>query len=118
MMAVIAPSDATIVGYDCLAPYYDQFTAGYSYEPWISAIERRAILLGLDGRRALDIGCGTGNSTLPLLARGYSVLACDLSEAMVREARRKAPDAADAFFVADMRDLPCLGEFDLVLCLD
>jgi SAM-dependent methyltransferase len=118
MMAVIAPPDATITGYDRLAPFYDQFTAGYAYEPWISAIERQARLLGLDGRRALDIGCGTGNSTLPLIARGYSALACDISEGMIREAQRKAPDAAEAFFVADMRDLPPLGEFDLILCLD
>jgi SAM-dependent methyltransferase len=118
MMAVIAPSDATVLGYDRLAPFYDQFTAGYAYEPWISAIERRAMLLGLGGRRALDIGCGTGNSTMPLVERGYSVCACDISEGMVSEAQRKFPDAGDSFFVADMRDLPPLGEFDLVLCLD
>jgi SAM-dependent methyltransferase len=118
MMAVIAPSDATVVGYDSLAPFYDQFTAGYAYEPWISAIERRAKLLGLRGRRALDLGCGTGNSTMPLLARGYRIRACDISEGMVREARRKFPDAAESFFVADMRDLPAVGEFDLALCLD
>jgi hypothetical protein len=37
---------------------------------------------------------------------------------MVSEARRKFPDHADAFFVADMRWLPRLGEFDLILCLD
>lgn len=117
-MALIAPFDATVAGYDRLAPFYDQFTAGYAYEPWISAIERRAMQLGLEGKRALDIGCGTGNSTLPLLRRGYSVLACDISQGMVREAQRKAPDSAEAFFVADMRDLPSLGEFDLVLCLD
>jgi SAM-dependent methyltransferase len=55
---------------------------------------------------------------MPLLARGYSALACDISEGMIREAQRKAPASAEAFFVADMRDLPPLGEFDLVLCLD
>ena len=117
-MALIAPSDGTAVQYDCLAPFYDRFTAGYEYESWISAIEARAVLVGLKGARALDIACGTGNSTLPLVDRGYSVLACDISEEMIREARSKRPDQADTFFVADMRDLPSLGKFDLVLCLD
>jgi SAM-dependent methyltransferase len=105
-------------GYDCLAPFYDRFTAEYAYEPWIEGIEREAISLGLDGWRALDLACGTGKSTEPLLRRGYSVVGCDISEEMIDQARRKLPDHADAFLVADMRDLPPLGEFDLVLCLD
>jgi SAM-dependent methyltransferase len=118
MMALINAPDATAAAYDCIAPFYDRFTAGYAHEAWIAGIERRAKLLGLKGVRALDLACGTGNSTVPLLARGYSVTACDISEAMVREARQKLPDHADAFFVADMRELPAVGEFDLVLCLD
>jgi SAM-dependent methyltransferase len=117
MSATTQPSQAA-AAYDVLAPYYDHFTAGYAYERWIDAIERRALSLGLRGRRALDLACGTGNSTGPLLARGYSVLACDISAAMIEQARRKYPRQADSFFVADMRELPDLGEFDLVLCLD
>jgi SAM-dependent methyltransferase len=106
------------VGYDRLAPFYDRFTATYAYERWIAAIEERATALGLSGRRALDLACGTGKSTTPLLLRGYSVLACDISEEMIRQAQRNLPMYADAFSVADMRDLPALGQFDLVLCLD
>jgi ubiquinone/menaquinone biosynthesis C-methylase UbiE len=78
MMALIDSPEAAAVGYDCLAPFYDRFTRGYAYEPWISAIERRAVSLGLSGTRVLDIACGTGNSTLPLLLRGYSVVGCDI----------------------------------------
>jgi SAM-dependent methyltransferase len=37
---------------------------------------------------------------------------------MIDRARRKLPELAGAFSVADMRDLPDLGEFDLILCLD
>jgi SAM-dependent methyltransferase len=119
MMAATAITDApAATGYDLLAPFYDDFTAAYAYEPWIEAIEQRALALGLRGHRALDLACGTGKSTLPLLARGYSVRGCDISEGMIREAQRKLPELADAFSVADMRDLPDLGEFDFVLCLD
>ena len=118
MMALIDAPDSTAACYDSLAPFYDRFTAGYEHDAWIAAIEQRALRLGLRGARALDLACGTGNSTAPLLARGYRVEACDISEAMVSEARRKLPDHADSFFVADMRDLPPVGEFDLVVCLD
>lgn len=118
MMAPIATADLPTVGYDCLAPFYDRFTTGYAYERWIAAIERRAALLGLRGTRALDLACGTGNTTLPLIRRGYSATGCDISPGMIDEARRKLPDHADAFVVADMRALPPLGEFDLVVCLD
>jgi SAM-dependent methyltransferase len=118
MMGAISELDQAASAYDVLAPHYDDFTAGYAYEPWIAAIERRAFSLGLRGRRALDLACGTGNSTGPLLGRGYSVLACDISPRMIAQARRKYPEHADAFVVADMRELLALGQFDLVLCLD
>src|SRR5690348_5200115 len=117
MTAITVPPQAA-VAFDCLAPHYDQFTAGYAYERWIDAIETRARALGMHGRRALDIACGTGASTAPLIARGYDVIACDISQGMICEARRKHRRHAERFVVADMRDLPDLGEFDFVLCLD
>lgn len=116
-MSVLTESEPALA-YDSLAPFYDQFTLGYAHEAWIAAIERRALELGLEGTRALDLACGTGKSTLPLVARGYDVLSCDVSPEMIREARRKCPERADCFVVADMRWLPPLGTFDLVLCVD
>src|ERR1700745_696931 len=103
MMAPIAVLDPAAAGYDCIAPFYDQFTAGYAYEPWVDAIERRAIALGLRGARALDLAGGTGKSTRPLVSRGYSVSGCDISEGMIARARANLPDLADALSVADMR---------------
>lgn len=117
-MSKVTDRELAARAYERLARYYDEFTAGYAHERWIASIEEEAIQLGLAGRRALDLGCGTGSSTAPLFARGYSVLACDISPEMVGIARSKFPAHADSFFVCDMRDLPRLGEFDLVLCLD
>jgi SAM-dependent methyltransferase len=116
MNASLLPQAA--ITYDRLAPYYDEFTAGYAYERWVAALEDRAIALGLAGNRALDLACGTGKSTEQLIARGYEVMACDVSEEMLDRARKKFPDQAESFFWADMRSLPEVGEFDLVLCLD
>lgn len=109
--------DPPRAAYDVLAPAYDLLTGGYAHEPWLAALERLARECGLRGDRVLDVGCGTGASFLPLLARGYDVTACDVSAEMVARARAKAGDAATVL-VADMRHLPELGAFDLVTCLD
>src|SRR5919199_563285 len=102
--------------YEALGSSYDTFTADYEYEGWLTAIESWAVAAGLPGRRLLDVACGTGKSFLPMLARGYSVSACDISPTMVAEAQRKAPHVD--VVVADMRALVWRSSFDLVTCLD
>src|SRR5215212_7437646 len=116
MEALLVP-DQALSAYDGLAPHYDAFTAGYDYDRWLGALEELAGEHGLRGRRLFDVACGTGKSFLPMLERGYEVVACDLSPGMVERAQGKAGAAADVF-VADMRELPAVGVFDLVTCLD
>jgi SAM-dependent methyltransferase len=111
-----APSPA-LEAYEALAPFYDIYTAGYAHDRWLAELEALALGCGLSGRRVLDVACGTGKSFEPLARRGYDITACDLSPTMVAIARDKAPPNAHVF-VADMRDLPALGSFDLITCLD
>jgi SAM-dependent methyltransferase len=107
-----------LLAYEQLAPVYDRFTAGYDHDAWIERLLQIARAHGQSGLRVLDVGCGTGKSFAPLLARGFDVWACDISPAMVARARMR-PDVDSArVLVADMRDLPALGPFDLVTCLD
>jgi SAM-dependent methyltransferase len=117
MEAVLVP-DVAVEAYDGLAPHYDAFTAGHDYDRWLGLLEGVALEHGLAGRALLDIGCGTGKSFLGMLARGYEVVACDLSPEMVARAREKVPDGRAEVFVADMRALPEVGAFDLITCLD
>jgi SAM-dependent methyltransferase len=102
--------------YDAMAPFYDQLTAHHDYELWLNALLPAAIQAGLDGECVLDVGCGTGKSFEPLLARGWSVTACDASEKMLARARRRGRGRASLQRV-DMRHLPSFGRFPLVLCL-
>lgn len=103
--------------FEAMAPVYDDFTAHYEYEFWtaqlLSVLERD----GLRGDRLLDVGCGTGKSFLPMLARGWEAVGCDISRSMLALARRKANEGV-RLEVADMRALPRFGEFDLVWALD
>jgi SAM-dependent methyltransferase len=52
-----------------------------------------------------------------LLRAGWEVTGCDLSPSMLRRARSKAAGAA-RLELADMRELPRLGSFDLVWVID
>lgn len=102
--------------YDLLSTHYDELTEHHLYEEWfdrlIPALEKE----GLTGNRLLDLGCGTGKSTLPLLGRGWRATAVDLSPGMLAQLKRKAGDQVETL-EADIADLPVLGEFDLVLSL-
>jgi SAM-dependent methyltransferase len=104
---------STAPEYDALAPHYDAFTAHPDYADWVRSLEALARRHGLHGRRALDLGCGTGSSLLPLVELGYEAVGCDASAGMVAVAKRKLAGTA-RLVVADARDLPALGSFDLV----
>jgi SAM-dependent methyltransferase len=102
--------------YEDLAPAYDLLTADYPHDRWLIALIELARDHGLRGNDVLDVACGTGKSFLPLLARGFRVVGCDISPAMLARAGAKAPEAR--LVLADMRTLGRLGAFDLVTCLD
>ncbi|MFM8276891.1 MAG: magnesium protoporphyrin IX methyltransferase [Cyanobium sp.] len=76
----------------------------------------------LGSRSFCDAGCGVGSLAIPLaLAGAGSVLASDLSEAMVNEAQRRAHEAGLAaerlrFHASDLESLQ--GRYDTVICLD
>jgi SAM-dependent methyltransferase len=102
--------------YDAIASVYDDFTFDHEYEGWTANLLTALSRHGLSGDRLLDIGCGTGKSFLPMLARGWKVTACDISAAMIARARAKVGDVTE-LHVADMRKLRTFGEFDLVWTL-
>ncbi|HEY5942247.1 MAG TPA: class I SAM-dependent methyltransferase [Solirubrobacterales bacterium] len=105
------------IAYEAIAPAYDDFTAHHNYDLWLGALMPKLEKHGIPGKRLLDVACGTGKSFLPMLEQGWAVTACDISPAMVALAREKAGDRVE-LSVADMRELPVYGEFDLVFCLD
>jgi SAM-dependent methyltransferase len=111
-------ADPARTAYQEFAPFYDSYTQGYDHEAWLANIDEIAGSYGLRGNRLLDVGCGTGKSFMPMLARGYEVTACDVSPEMVDRALARAAGSDARVEVADLRDLPPLGRFDLVTCID
>lgn len=111
--------DPALVAYEAFAEVYNEFTHSNDYEQWVGRVlldELRKHGLESAGR-VLDVGCGTGRAFGPLLRRGWEVQGCDLSPAMLEIAANEAPPGM-SLSVADMRSLPHLGEFDLVLSLN
>ena len=72
-------------------------------------------LLGNPHRpRVLEIGCGTGQATAPMIERGWSVKAVELSPELGRVARSKLPELE--VITADFESWPLPAEkYDLVL---
>jgi SAM-dependent methyltransferase len=112
-------TDPALVAYEAFAAVYNDFNHSNDYEMWLG----RALLPELrkhglkEGGSALDVGCGTGRAFGPLLRRGWRVHGCDLSPAMLELAAQEGGGEVP-LQAADMRDLPHLGEFDLVLSLN
>lgn len=113
-MTMAWSSDSSaLTTYEVYAAAYDDFNHEYMYERWTGRLLAAAEASGLQGDRLFDVGCGTGLSFIPMLDRGWSVTACDISPAMLDLARTKVGSAA-SLLTADMRQLPKLGEFDLI----
>lgn len=110
--------DSALAAYEAFAPIYNDFNHLNDYEMWLG----RALLPALEEHglrhgRVLDIGCGTGRAFAPLLRRGWQIQGCDLSPAMLERARKEGGDQV-ALAVADMRELPVFGEFELIISLN
>lgn len=84
----------------------------------------RALMLSrlpsdLRGARVLDAGCGAGQMTAELAARGADVMAVDISPALIEIAQKRLPEALAprvSFASGDMT--ADYGAFDYVLAMD
>lgn len=100
-----------------------EYWNGQAGQTWVAAQERMDVLLSplsrqaLDkadaqpGERAIDVGCGCGDTTLALAERGAAVWGVDISEPMLARAKQRASgiehvkfsrtDAATQSYTAD-----------------
>jgi SAM-dependent methyltransferase len=113
----MAQGEAVRAAYDACAGIYDQFTGNNNYELWFGELLPKLEGLGLRHGDLLDVACGTGKGIGPMLDRGWTVTACDISPGMIEQATEKFPEGVK-FDVCDMAELPHLGDFDLVWALN
>lgn len=78
-----------------IARHYDILMRDVPYARWKRYVLDLVALNGgssslRPGAKVLDLACGTGTFALMLARHGYRVVGVDVSEPMIREARRKA----------------------------
>jgi len=77
---------------------------------WINGTDKFVSFLK-PGSLVLDVGCGAGVKSKYLIKKGLKVVGIDLSEEMVKIAKREVPDAK--FLVADISEpLELVDRFD------
>jgi SAM-dependent methyltransferase len=96
------------------AELYDRVRPGYPAELFSDLAEHAGIG---PGTRVLEIGCGTGQLTLPLAERGCAIVAIDIGAELAAIARRKlAAYASTRIVVAAFEDWPLPPQpFDAVV---
>lgn len=101
--------------YTSLSSFYDGFMNDVDYEAWCDFYEKSfSEFSTFPVENLADIGCGTGNITVPMAKRGYKMTGIDLSEEMLALAQYKSQqEGLDVLLLgSDMRS------FDLGACAD
>lgn len=96
--------------------FYSDKYKNYSLKPW----EKKIVDL-VSGPEVLDVACGGGRMTVPLLRRGYNVTGVDFIGEFEAKIRRHESEFVGRFrFVeSDMNNLPfSTNTFDSVICIN
>jgi len=99
------------------AAYYDLIYRDKPYEKeadFVESLLRQGSDTGTIVQKILELGCGTGNYTRILLARGYHITGVDVSEDMLSLAKAKCQGR---FLNADIRDLEIDDKYDACLAM-
>lgn len=102
------------VAYDLFAPAYQQFFAPEAAKASLEIFDQLLLCQVPRCAHVLDLCSGGGELTSALVDRGFRVTAIDNSQAMLRLARSRGPQAK--FVQADLRHIPVKRSFDAVIC--
>lgn len=80
----------------------EEYQRQFNWRDWPTIF---AALPDLEGQTVLDLGCGVGDLSALLVARGARVIGFDASEELLREAKSRGLPRAE-FHTADLRSLP------------
>lgn len=102
--------------YKYFAEIYDEFQ-DMDYKKYTDYICEIFDRYNIKPSLVLDLGCGTGNVTIPLARRGYDMIGVDLSCEMLDIAREKAwREGLDILFLnQDMTEFELYGTVDAIV---
>lgn len=100
--------------YTDLSAYYDLMCADINYAGQSDYVRRLHQLFGNNGKRYLDLACGTGPHVRHFVDFGYQCSGLDIHQPMLDIAARRCPEAQ--FMQHDMATFTVAEPFDLVSC--
>lgn len=118
---IFLPIDPTPVE---LEKYYNKFSKTYDSFVKKKNITEAEILLGKtapllpENAKVLDLGAGTGQSTLPLVISGFDVTLVELSKKMLSIAKKRRELKDCIFIQKDVRKLDLNKKFDLIFSIN
>lgn len=94
--------DAAIIDPNDRRGFKNAYLAGIRDQAFFESLSAHRIHRGT----LLDLGCGTGSASYPLLRAGHRVLGVDISLKLLGHARRRCQGMDCAFVATDGRNLP------------
>ena len=100
--------------YTDLSGYYDLMCADINYQAQSNSTHRLQQIFGNNGKRHLDLACGTGPHIYHLIKDGYQCSGLDINQPMLNLAKQRCPDAQ--FELGNMCDFKATKPYDLITC--
>lgn len=106
-----------MINYNSFAYVYDQLMDEAPYEDWLDFTNTIIDKYNINPKKIIDIGCGTGNISIPLSKRGYEMIGIDISSEMLAIARHKmlSNNVSILLIEQDMRELELNDTANLVI---
>lgn len=104
------------MSYEKFAYLYDGLMQDVPYDKWVNIVKAYVNKHRIEGKKLLDLACGTGELSVRFAREGFEVTGADLSSDMLSVAKAKADQLAlpIQFFQQDMAELEDLGEYDVI----
>ena len=99
--------------YKNFSKVYDKFMEICDYKEWANVLENYIKEYNPEGKKVLDLGCGTGE-TLLKISEKYSCSGLDLSEEMLKKANIKLKNKKVPLFLGDMREFDTGEKYDII----
>lgn len=105
--------------YQEFAKIYDHLMMDVDYQSWVEYIKRLFSYYNIKPKEILELGCGTGNITIPLALDKYNMTGIDLSQDMLSIAEQKARDKGLKinWFCQDMENLEGFRNLEAIICV-
>ncbi len=101
--------------YTGFASVYDMYMDNIPYDDWANNIETLFKKYDMPMEIVCDLGCGTGQMTRRLKAKGYDMIGIDISYDMLMEAMTAEDSQGILYLCQDMREVELYGTVGAVV---